>query len=244
VSGAATAAFTYDGDGNRVKSVVGATTSYFVGSHYESSGGVVTKYYLAGGTRVAMRKGSTFYCLLSDHLGSTSKVATSTGTLHSQQLYKAWGESRYTSGTLPTRYTYTGQYSYASDFGLVYYGSRFYDPLLARWASPIRSSRRTRARKPGTAIPMSTTRRSITPTRQGIWLPMRVREEDAVYQVVRINNRLLLHLIDHHRHPNLFSHNFIQILQYRPTPDNITCLLQHQRLLHRHLKLMYIYRYR
>ena len=43
---------------------------------------------------------------------------------------------RYTSGTLPTRYTYTGQYSYASDFGLVFYGSRFYDPLLARWASP------------------------------------------------------------------------------------------------------------
>ena len=40
VSGAATAAFTYDGDGNRVKSVVGATTKYFVGSHYETSGGV------------------------------------------------------------------------------------------------------------------------------------------------------------------------------------------------------------
>ena len=41
VSGAATATFTYDGDGNRVKSVIGSTTSYFVGSHYESSGGVV-----------------------------------------------------------------------------------------------------------------------------------------------------------------------------------------------------------
>jgi len=137
VSGAATASFVYDGDGNRVKSVVGATTTYFVGSHYETSGGVITKYYLAGGTRLAMRKGSTsFYWLLSDHLGSTSKVATATGALHSQQLYKAWGESRYASGTLPTRYTYTGQYSYASDFGLVFYGSRFYDPLLGRFASP------------------------------------------------------------------------------------------------------------
>jgi RHS repeat-associated protein len=136
VSGAATASFVYDGDGNRVKSVVGATTTYFVGSHYETSGGVVTRYYLAGGTRVAIRTGSAFYWLLSDHLGSTSKVATSTGALHSQQLYKAWGESRYTSGTLPTRYTYTGQYSYANDFGLVFYGSRFYDPLLARWTSP------------------------------------------------------------------------------------------------------------
>ena len=87
VSGAATAGFVYDGDGNRVKSVVGATTTLFVGSHYDTSGGVVTKYYLAGGTRVAMRKGSTFYWLLSDHLGSTSKVATAAGALHSQQLY-------------------------------------------------------------------------------------------------------------------------------------------------------------
>ena len=83
-----------------------------------------------------MRKGSTFYWLLSDHLGSTSKVAAAAGALHSQQLYKAWGESRYTSGTLPTRYTYTGQYSYANDFGLVFYGSRFYDPLLSRWTQP------------------------------------------------------------------------------------------------------------
>ena len=72
VSGAATATFTFDGDGNRVKSVIEATTTYFVGSHYETSGGVVTKYYLAGGTRVAMRKGSTFYWLLSDHPSQTA----------------------------------------------------------------------------------------------------------------------------------------------------------------------------
>ena len=57
----------HDGDGNRVKSVIEATTTLFVGSHYESSGGVVARYYLAGGTRVAMRMGSTFYWLLSDH---------------------------------------------------------------------------------------------------------------------------------------------------------------------------------
>ena len=68
VSGAATDTFTYDGDGNRVKSIIGATTTLFVGSHYETSGGVITKYDLAGGTRVAMRKGSTFYWLLSERM--------------------------------------------------------------------------------------------------------------------------------------------------------------------------------
>ena len=73
VSGAATATFTYDGDGNRVKSVLGATTTLFVGSHYESSGGVVARYYLAGGTRVVMRTGSaSFYWLLSDHPSQTA----------------------------------------------------------------------------------------------------------------------------------------------------------------------------
>jgi len=74
--------------------------------------------------------------LFGDHLGSTSVTANSSGTKTAEARYKAWGESRYTSGTLPTRYTYTGQYSYASDFGLVFYGSRFYDPLLSRWAQP------------------------------------------------------------------------------------------------------------
>jgi RHS repeat-associated protein len=90
--------------------------------------------------RVAIRQASTFYWLFNDHLGSTSKVANANGALHSQQLYKAWGEIRYTSGTLPTHYTYTGQYTYATssanDFGMIYYGARFYDPYLNRWTSP------------------------------------------------------------------------------------------------------------
>ena len=87
-----------------------------------------------------MRQGSTFYWLFSDHLGSTSKVANASGALHSQQLYKAWGQTRFTSGTLPTRYTYTGQYTYATtsanDFGMIYYGARFYDNSLGRFVSP------------------------------------------------------------------------------------------------------------
>ncbi len=44
------------------------------------------------------------------------------------------GETRYTSGTLPTKYTYTGQYSNVSDFGWMYYNARWYDPALGRMA--------------------------------------------------------------------------------------------------------------
>jgi predicted porin len=48
VSGAVTASFVYDGDGRQVKAVVGSTTSYYVGAHYQVDNGVVTKYYFAG----------------------------------------------------------------------------------------------------------------------------------------------------------------------------------------------------
>lgn len=51
------AAFTYDGDGKRVKSVINGTTTYFVGNLYEVSELIVTKYYYAGASRVAMPVG-------------------------------------------------------------------------------------------------------------------------------------------------------------------------------------------
>jgi RHS repeat-associated protein len=81
-----------------------------------------------------MRKGSTLFYLLTDHLGSTSLTTNSSGTLGSELRYKAWGETRYTSGTMPTKYTYTGQYSNLSDFGLMFYNARWYDPALGRFA--------------------------------------------------------------------------------------------------------------
>lgn len=132
------AQFTYDGDGRRVKSVLttnlGATATYFVGSHYEVTDGIVTKYYYAGATRIAMRKNGTLYYLLGDHLGSTGIVTFENGNLLSQTKYKAWGEVRHQSGPSLTEYTYTGQYSHTADFGLMYYNARWYDPSLGRFA--------------------------------------------------------------------------------------------------------------
>jgi RHS repeat-associated protein len=134
-----TATFVYDGDGRRVKSVLttnaGVTTTYFVGNHYEVTGSVITKYYYAGTQRIAMRKNGVLNYLFSDHLGSTSIVTNDSGSIVSEQKYKAWGETRYTSGTNPSEYTYTGQYSYTNDFGLMYYNARFYDPALGRFTS-------------------------------------------------------------------------------------------------------------
>ena len=42
VSGAATATFVYDGDGNRVKGVVGGVTTTYIGNYFEWSGSIST----------------------------------------------------------------------------------------------------------------------------------------------------------------------------------------------------------
>jgi hypothetical protein len=128
--------FLYDGDGQRVAQTVNDVTTYFIGNYYEVTDGVVTKYYYAGGQRIALRQNGTLYYLLSDHLGSTSLVTDASGNIVSELRYREasrrdspWGETRYNSSSTPTRYQYTGQYSYTPDpsislragFGLYFY---------------------------------------------------------------------------------------------------------------------------
>ena len=138
VSGGASAtvgnsvAATYDGDGNRVKGVAGGVTTYYVGNYYEYVGGAVKKYYYHAGKRVAMYDGATLNWLLGEHLGSTTVTANSSGTRTGEIRYKAYGNQRYTYGTTPTTYHFTGQRE-ESTIGLYYYGARWYDPALGRF---------------------------------------------------------------------------------------------------------------
>ena len=132
----AIATYTYDADGRQVKSVVNSVTTLFVGAHYQVEGELTTKYYLAGGQRIAMRtpNNSVSY-LLTDHLGSTSLTTNSTGVVTSELRYSPWGETRYTSGTSPTNYRFTGQRQEAS-FGLYFYNARWYDNYLNHMTQP------------------------------------------------------------------------------------------------------------
>jgi RHS repeat-associated protein len=81
-----------------------------------------------------MRHGSTLSYLFADQLGSTSVVANSSGSKTAEVRYKAWGEDRYTSGTVPSGYRFTGQRIEAT-LGLYYYGARWYDASLGRFLS-------------------------------------------------------------------------------------------------------------
>jgi RHS repeat-associated protein len=132
------ATYYYDGDGNRIRTEVGSTFTTYIGSHLEweciDSTCAMKKYYSAAGQRVALRKGDgTLYFLLTDHLGNTAITATSSGGRYAELRYYPWGGTRYTYGTTPTSYRYTGQRE--AEVGLYYYGARFYDPQLGRFVS-------------------------------------------------------------------------------------------------------------
>jgi len=136
-----TASYIYDGDGNRVRALVNGTWTNYLGNYYEATSASTTKYYYAGAQRVAREapplggwrvNTSSPYYGFSDHLGSTSVIVSVAGEVIGSQLYKAWGTSRYTSGTLNTSFKYTGQRE--AENGLYFYNARWYDPILGRFA--------------------------------------------------------------------------------------------------------------
>ena len=100
VSGAAAANFVYDADGKQVIGTVNGVTTYYVGNHYEVMGGVATRYYFAGATRLAVRTGGTRVLPVGDHIGSTSVTTDANGGYSAEALYKAFGETRYTLGNM------------------------------------------------------------------------------------------------------------------------------------------------
>jgi RHS repeat-associated protein len=92
----------------------------------------VTKYFYHGGKRVAMRSGGQVFYLHGDHLGSTSLTTDAEGKVVARQLYHPYGTVRYSEGTLPTDFTYTGQRAIAGT-GLVFMHARYYHAGLGRF---------------------------------------------------------------------------------------------------------------
>ncbi len=143
-AGEDTVSYTYDAGGSLVKksSATGGDTVY-VGGIYEKNvtSGEVTKYYYAGGQRVAMRKAGTVYFLTQDHLGGTALVtqAGSPTKMVSRVRYYPYGTIRtqeFGPGVteLPTDKLYTGQQR-ETEGGIYYYGARFYNADIGRFLS-------------------------------------------------------------------------------------------------------------
>ncbi|MGB4976087.1 MAG: RHS repeat-associated core domain-containing protein, partial [Anaerolineae bacterium] len=141
MSGGVTSSYVYDGDGKRVKETAGGATTVYIGNTFEWTGSTATmkSYYYAGGTRVAMRtetaSSGTVNYLLSDHLGSQALTLTSAGArlnTNTELRYMPYGAPRYTAGTTPTSYNFTGQRKDSSS-GLLFYNARWYDPAVGRF---------------------------------------------------------------------------------------------------------------
>ena len=49
--------------------------------------------------------------------------------------YTAWGETRCSSGNVPTSYRFTGQREDGT-IGLYFYKARYYDPVIGRFIQP------------------------------------------------------------------------------------------------------------
>ena len=137
-NGAVSGTYVYDGDGVRVKETAGGVTRVFIGAYFEWTGSTTSmkRYYYAGGTRVAMRTGSsTLYYLLSDHLGSqalTLDSASARLNTNTELRYMPYGVARYTAGTTPTTFNFTGQRKDTGS-GLLFYNARWYDPVVGRF---------------------------------------------------------------------------------------------------------------
>jgi RHS repeat-associated protein len=139
-----TAAFLYDGQGNRVaqQTTSGGTTTttvYTGGVEEDTSinGGqpTHTTYYYANGRRIAVAVNGTFSYLATDALGSATVAITQASPfVTATTLFAPYGSVRYSSGTMPTDHGFTGQVA-DSTSGLDYYGARYYDPVAGQFAS-------------------------------------------------------------------------------------------------------------
>lgn len=87
-------------------------------------------YYYADGQRIAMKNNGVVSYLYGDQLGSVSAIADGSGALVRKTLYHPWGTTRYTQGSNPTDYAYTGQ---MREGGIYFYNARWYDPTIGRF---------------------------------------------------------------------------------------------------------------
>jgi RHS repeat-associated protein len=125
----------YDGDGRRVKKVVGTVTTVFV---YDASGQLIAEYSSAAPQNNGVRY------LTSDHLGSPRVVTNSSGVVQARHDYHPFGEE------VGLRGGRTAQNGYVADnlrqkftakerdveTGLDYFGARYYSSTQGRFVSP------------------------------------------------------------------------------------------------------------
>lgn len=129
-----TTTFVHDGSGGRVKKIIAAGTTIYIGKLYECTNGSCSKYIFAGSERIALKPvgGTAVYYYHSDHQDSSSVVTNQSGAKVQDLAYFPYGETRLNSGTVDVHHKYTSQ-ELDDSTGLYFYNARYYDPILGRF---------------------------------------------------------------------------------------------------------------
>jgi RHS repeat-associated protein len=132
--------FTYDALGRRVKRLRGDEKTFYtydgqdvIMDNVSNVNSVITKYQNGLGidSKLKLKTGTVSKYFLQDHLGSTTALTNSSGSVIESATYDSFGNS---TGNLSTRYGYTGR-EFDADLGLQYSRARWYDATLGRFIS-------------------------------------------------------------------------------------------------------------
>jgi RHS repeat-associated protein len=99
----------------------------------DDNSGVITKYQNGLGidNKLKMVTNGVSKYFLQDHLGSTTALTNSSGSVIESATYDSFGNA---TGNLSTRYQFTGR-EYDNAIGLTYYRARWYSSELGRFVS-------------------------------------------------------------------------------------------------------------
>jgi len=115
-------------------------TTKYVGSLYEVQGTRQIRYIFFGNQRIASvdSQGKTSY-FLTDHLGSTNLIVDDTGALKEWTEYEPFGSMtthEMYGGDEDEANFYFGGKEFDSESGLIFFGARYYMPLIGRFITP------------------------------------------------------------------------------------------------------------
>jgi RHS repeat-associated protein len=143
LTGAAGYAYTYDGDGNRVRKSNGNLaangTLYWymtpgIVGESDLSGNLTDEYVFFGGERVARKSTNGVFYYFSDHLKTASVITDSAGVIKAESDYYPWGGELQFVANDSNHYKFTGK-ERDSETQLDYFRARYYSNGLGRWVS-------------------------------------------------------------------------------------------------------------
>ncbi len=140
LTGAAGYAYTYDGDGNRVRKSSGSTGTLYwymtpgIVGESDLSGNLTDEYVFFDGERVARKSTNGVFYYFSDHLKTASVITDSAGVIKAESDYYPWGGELQFVANDSNHYKFAGK-ERDSETQLDYFGARYYSNGLGRWVS-------------------------------------------------------------------------------------------------------------